>query len=68
MTANDGLAYVNDNEIVLNEDLDDYEMLETMIHEAEHMAHPDESERNVTRNAKFTAQAVWALGYRRVVK
>lgn len=65
LTANHGLAYLNNDEMVIDRNLSGKEELETLLHEAEHLAHPDETERNVTRNAKFYANLLWRLGYRK---
>lgn len=65
LKANDGIAYKDRDDVVISEELSEKVLLETLLHEAEHIAHPHETERNVTRNGKFYANLLWRMGYRR---
>lgn len=41
------------------------EKLDTFIHEALHIAFPDEDEKEIAEGANFVAEVLWKAGYRR---
>jgi hypothetical protein len=42
-------------------------MLEVLIHEVTHLAHPEMSEKEVDRTGKMICKVLWEQNYRRVL-
>lgn len=60
-----GLA-VSRKAIIIAERQDDYEMLDTFIHEMLHISLPRASEKEVARISRDISKLLWSAGYRRI--
>ena len=61
-----GLAYKEDREIIIDNRLKGFDLLETIIHEAKHCQCPAWAEIKVQGHAKELAELLWQQGYRKV--
>lgn len=61
-----GLAYTEDNKIVIEERLFGKEYFATAIHESLHMALPELSEKKVVHAEKVIINILWDMGFRYV--
>lgn len=59
----DGLAYVENRKVIIDERLTGVELLETILHEVTHIQQPDLSEEAVLKYTKETAEILWKIGY-----
>lgn len=61
-----GWAHFDENLIEIDTRLTAYNTLQTLIHERNHLLHPDWSETKVTEVSRTMAQFLWGMGYRSV--
>ena len=59
-----GISYIHNNKIEVDERLNKYRYLLTMIHEHFHLRHPDWSETRVLRESSATARFLWENNFR----
>ena len=62
----DGLAYQDENRIVLSKDLTAFSEMDTFLHEFLHIADKQMKEEKVTKIATMLANNMWRQGYRKV--
>lgn len=59
-----GLAYTEDNLMVIDPRLTGYRYLLYLLHEHFHLKHPDWSETKVRKESSKTARFLWDIGFR----
>ena len=63
-----GFANNEDNEIEVDASLSKSERLQTLVHEALHLADWNMTEKKVNRISEFIGRVLWKQGYRRIRK
>ena len=61
-----GLAYKEDREIIIDNRLKGQDLLETIIHEIQHVQFPKWGEHMVIGRSKELAELLWQQGFRKV--
>ena len=62
-----GQAFIGENKLEVDPRLGAKRMLEVLIHEVTHLAHPGMSESEVDRTGKMICRVLWSQNYRRVL-
>lgn len=62
-----GFAHFEENIIEVDPTLSPYEKFHTLIHERNHLLHPDWSETKVIRYSRTMALFLWGMGYRETI-
>ena len=61
-----GLAYKDERRIEIKKGLDEFETLDTIIHELQHIIHPFLDELAIECSSTMLAEHLWNLGYRKL--